>query len=217
MKFLKITIVVILVCQLLSGCSITPFPNTDTTSNSTLAAVSCTKLKTIADYSEYQAYIDAINKPNKFLDYEAVCHFGEFDSFVCKENFATDSIADWCLYNVIGSTGQPAIIKINYTEEMYEDRKTGNITTVNQSDMRFLPDYDVDEHGKISFYVISDICYHYKSGKLLHIYYRTDGITYIISGSSYLFEHPVDSSVIGQLLNIQGKSEIELTALFTGN
>ena len=70
-------------------------------------------------------------------------------------------------------------------------------------------------------YSIHGIYYFYGLGKLMHIRWGDSHVQYTLShsylGSGYLANHPLDDTGIGQLLNIEGKSEAELLTLIGMN
>lgn len=166
---------------------------------------------TIQDYDEYLSYLVDATLPDDFLYYENAKHFGTFQSYMGNRSYKTNELVSWYAYDLIDQSGEKLFLKITLADELLIEKKI--ITDINKADMRFLPNPAETKSVKAVVYGVS---YHYKNGELLSITWQDEKRDYYLSGS-YLFEHPLDNTVVGQLLNIEGKTEAELFALLDGS
>lgn len=195
MKHNMIATICIVLCMLFVGC-------TNTAPTTTADHFACyDDMIDAQDHSEYQTLIANMELPAGFVHYEEISHFGSFRYFVTPKSQA------WHSYMVTGNSECNVGITIHIG--INELAAANNvITDVNLADMRLVGRND------LCMYSISGIHYVYNKGVLIYIAWFGDGVTYSLSN---VHMHPVDSSVVGQLLNIEGKTGEDLLALINGD
>lgn len=156
-----------------------------------------------SDYDDYLFFSQLIKQSTEiakpFVDYESIDHFGVFSHFGWGHG-------DSYMYRLKDSSGNDFSIYIDNAYISIDSRPEAN---VNLADMRRI---DSTVGG---IYMVAGILYNYNEYGILnkiewydsrHRYYLTDDLT----------EHPLDDSVLGQLLSIEGKTAEELWALING-
>lgn len=159
----------------------------------------------IHNYSEYLAFLDSAILPNDFVIYEDISHFGNyvnFFSFWPVQSFDAEGTYNYILKE---NTGYELFLTVKRDPFEY-DGIYPIITDINHSDMRYVQSV---EYG---VYIRAGIIYQYNQGAIRYLKWEQNDIYYVLE----VRDHPLDSTVVGQLLNIEGKSDEELISLVNG-
>lgn len=195
-------ITLILACGLLAGCM--AHKTTDAASDNHRKPAPGISLH---NYNEYLEFIENTELPQDFLYYESIRHFGTFEFLYCELGCSDRLYYD---YRMTDDAGFTASYIINDTNDIDLSNTTIlSDTEVNLSDMRRIENDD----GPCT-YIAYGIHYRYSFGCLMSIQWYRNGVYCVLQCSpQYISDHPLDSTAIGQLLNIEGKSESELLSL----
>ncbi len=160
-------------------------------------------LITIESWKEYQALLKAGVVSDKFVDYESISMFGDFNCLV----FSTDHNGN-PNYNVYTYSLQNQICKFSmYIYEIGNDGVTmDKITDIDANDMRTL---DNDARGA---YTANGIEYRYLTGKLFSISWVNNGTSYtLLSDDFAISEYELrENDIISALLTSQYDDLAEL-------
>ena len=162
-------------------------------------------------YSEYKEFLKSADLPEDFVFYSDLSHFGELDRFSYIPFFDFDAYH----YFVTDKKGYDFFIEVERKYEIpeYIDKyPLLDASQINPSDMRTLPSGD---NGR---YVIANMTYWYRSGRLTTIRWHQDGMHFALGLSeSHFAEYPLDANTtIAKLLRIQNRSADELSAILQG-
>lgn len=176
---------------------------TTTTSNTT----SHDQYIKIKDYDEYLSFIQNIDDAEIakiFVCYDTISHFGAFSYF----HWYGDGTYSYTLEDSAGY-----YMSLNIHSHNVSFGTSFSEAEVNPADMR-----SIDTLG--GCYVIDGIRYSYygysQQAKLMSIQWKDNKHAYSLA-SVHFDKHPLDDSVLGQLLNIEDKTAEELWALINGD
>ena len=154
---------------------------------------------------EYNWFLLTNREPDNFVKHKDIKQIGKFDHIVlggrstgCRSTF------DYSQYNyvLIDESGAELTLYVDSNSEDDIVIEAETITTVNESDMRYLEE---DLHGH---YTVDGVTYAYVSGKLISIKWVSNGITYTLCSSMNLSDYPdTTSTFVGKLLNLETAAE----------
>lgn len=158
-------------------------------------------------YSEYLAYVDQsyLRGTDDLVVYETISQLGEF------QHFYIESLAENCekLYYWYELTDEAGYSIAYWMDDRRQLDLSGaralSDADVNLADMRLVND------EAVSVYSFGNLHYVYYAGRLGSIKWVHNGKYCYLSAD--FWEHPLDSTGIGQLINIEGKTEAELMAI----
>ena len=195
----------IVVCFFLYGCANNMSESTDIP---TITVLVDSPSKVIEEYDDYLTYTQSNELPRNFVNYSAISHWGSFGHFLINPDALMYGIYDWYAYEIIDTSGMPICIDIKHTSSDDNSATANMITNVNLADMRTV------NTSEVCVFHFAGLEYRYNKGNLYAIVWYENDLTFILSEN--LRNHPLDTSTVGQLLNIQGKTEKEIQSLVTG-
>lgn len=148
-------------------------------------------LLTVESFEDYLKVIDTQKIPENFVQYEKINKLGEFKCLV----FLNDDNSSY-MYTLADSTGYQLALYVDHNTAENDYDSADFITNVKSKDMRTLDDKNS------GIFVTNGITYRYVSGKLLSINWVDGEVSFKLSGSSMLYDYPIEKSTfVCKLLN----------------
>lgn len=153
-------------------------------------------LLTVESLEDYLKVIDTPKIPENFVQYEKIDKLGAFAGLVFLSDAYGDDYSSY-MYNLIDSTGYRFTLYVDHDTAEKNYGPTNLIESINSNDMRTLEDKNS------GIFVTNGITYRYVSGKLLSIHWIDGEVSFELSGSSMLYDYPIEkSTLLCKMLNV---------------